>query len=99
MSSKRPRTEKYEKSKKPESSKSKPISEFVSQNVRFKHSIINKKHIISDCSVVLADFEHLNPSNILRTSSMEYFVAIKEQIYPELDQFFYSNLSFHDNII
>jgi len=47
----------------------------------------------------LADFEHLNLGPILRTSSLEYFVTITEQVYPELVQYFYSNLSFHDNRI
>ena len=44
---------------------------------------------------MLADFE-LNLANILRSSSLEYFVTIKEQIYPELAQLFYFNIEFHD---
>ena len=34
-----------------------------------------------------------------KTSSLDYFVTIKEQVYPELVQYFFSNLSFHDNHI
>ena len=33
----------------------------------------------------------------MNTSSLEYFVTIKEPIYPELVHYFYSNLSFQDN--
>jgi len=65
----------------------------------FKHSVICNKHVISGRFVVLVDFEHLNLAPILRTSSLEYFVTIKEQVYPELVQYFYSNLTFHDNRI
>jgi len=64
---------------------------FASENVRYKNMIICKKHIISSCSVMLVDFEHLNLGSILRISSLEFFVTIKEQIYPELVKFFFSN--------
>ena len=72
---------------------------FVSQNSSQEYSIIHHKHVISDCIVVLADFDHLNLAKILRTSSLEYLVTIKEPIYPELVPYFYSNLSFHANHI
>jgi len=48
--------------------------------------------------VVLADFEHLNLVQILSSSSLEYLVTIKEQIYLELVHYFYSN-QFHNNHI
>ena len=86
------RTEKSDKSKHPESSRPKPLSIFVTENAKFKHLVISKKHVISGRSVVLADFDYLNLANILRSSSLEYFVTIKEQVYPELVQVFYSNL-------
>ena len=46
---------------------------------------------------MLADFEHLNLANILNTSSLEYLVTIKEPVYPELVDYFYSNLTFQNN--
>jgi len=49
--------------------------------------------------VVLSDFEHLNLTNILRSSSLEDFVTIKEPVYPELVRYFYSNLSFEQHHI
>ena len=58
-----------------------------------------QKHIIFGRSVVFVDFEHLNLGSILSTSCLEFFVIIKEQIYPEVVQFFYSKFSFHNNII
>ena len=48
---------------------------------------------------MLADFEHLNLAQILRTNSLEHFVMIKQQVYLELVYIFYSNLSFRENII
>ena len=95
ISSKRQRSE---KSKQSESS-SRHKNVFVSDNAMFKHSVICNKHVISGRFVVLVDFEHLNLAPILRTSSLEYFVTIKEQVYPELVQYFYSYLTFHDNRI
>ena len=97
MSPKRSRTEKSDKLKQPESSRSKSL--FVSKNAKFKHSVICKKNVISDHLVVLADFEHLNLANILISNSLEYSVTIREQVYPELVQVFYSNLTFDDNRI
>ena len=49
--------------------------------------------------MVLSDFEHLNLTNILGTSSLEHFVSVKEPVYPELVHYFYSNLSFQNNHI
>ena len=49
--------------------------------------------------MVLSDFEHLNLTNILSTSSLEHFVTMKELVYPELVHYFYSNLSFQNNHI
>ena len=97
MSPKRSRTEKSDKLKQPESFRYNSL--FVSKNAKFKHSVICKKNVISGRSVVLADFEHLNLANILRSNSLEYFVTIREQVYPVLVQVFYSNLAFHNNHI
>ena len=49
--------------------------------------------------MVLSDFEHLNLASILRTSSLENFVTIKEHVYLALVQYFYSNLTFEQNHI
>ena len=95
MSTKR---QKIEKSKQIESS-SRSKNEFVSSNALYKHSIICNKHVISGRCVALADFDHLNLTSILKTSSLDYFVTIKEQVYPELVQYFFSNLLFHYNRI
>ena len=65
----------------------------------FKYSMICNKHVISSHSIVLTDFEHLKFTLILRTSSLEYFVIIKEQVYPEPVQYFYSNLAYYDTWI
>ena len=89
MSIKRP---KIEKSKQVESS-SRTKNVFVSENAMFKHSIICNKHVISGQCVVLADFDHLNLTPILKTSSLDHFMTIKEQVYLDLVQYFYSNLS------
>ena len=75
--SKRPRSE---KGKQPEPSS----NPFVSQNVSHRFFVIHNKHVISDRTVVLNDFEHLNLANILNTSSLEHLVTIKNPIYPEL---------------
>ena len=72
---------------------------FVLDNAMFKHSVICNKHVISGHSIVLAYFEHLNLALILRISSLDYFVTVKEQVYPEIVQYFYSSLAFHDNRI
>ena len=48
---------------------------------------------------MLSDFEHLNLANILGSSSLENFVTIKEPVYHELVRYFYSNLSFEQNLI
>jgi len=48
---------------------------------------------------VLSNFEHLNIAQILRANSLEYFVTIKEKVYPDLVHLFYSNLSCSGNII
>ena len=61
--------------------------------------MIYNKHDISGRSVVLANFEHLNLPPILITNSLDYFVTIKEQVYSELVQNFYSNLAFQNNRI
>ena len=61
--------------------------------------MIYNKHVLSGCSVVLANIEHLNLAPILKTSSLEYFVTTKEQVYLELVQYFYSNLDFQSNRI
>ena len=90
MSSKRPR---IEKSKQPESS-SRTKNVFVSENAMYKHSIICDKHVISGRCVVLTDFDHLDLTPILKTSSLDYFMTTKEQDYPDLIQYFYSNLFF-----
>jgi len=47
----------------------------------------------------LSNFDHLDLTIILKTSSLDHFVTIKEQVYPELVQYFYSNLSFVNNHI
>ena len=70
---------------------------FVSQNASHKYTIIHHKHVILGRTVVLAYFDHLNWTQILRTSSLKYPVTIKEPVYLELVPYFYSNLSFHAN--
>jgi len=82
-----------EKSKTPESSS----NPFISQNASHRFSVIHNKHVISGRTVVLADFEHLNLTTILSTSSLKYLVSIKEPVYPELVHYFYSNLTFQNN--
>jgi len=72
---------------------------FVSENAKYIYLIIYKKQIISGCSVVLADFEHLNLAQILRANSLEFFVSIKEHLYPVIVLVFYANLSFRENFI
>jgi len=73
MSTKRPR---IDKSKQVQSSfRTKNI--FVAENAMFKHSIICNKHVISGRYVLLADFDHLNLTPILKTSSLYHFVTIK----------------------
>ena len=100
MSGKRSRHNKPEKSKKIDSKpKSSSHGPFVSENAKFKHSILCKKQIISGRSVLLADFEHLNLAQIFRANSLEHLVTIKEQVFLELAYMFYSNLSFRENII
>ena len=59
--------------------------------------MIHNKHVISGKTVVLADFEHLNLATVLNTSSLEYLVTIKELVYSELVNYFYSNLTFQNN--
>ena len=66
-----------EKSKQTESS-SRSKDDFVSDDAFYKHSIICNKQVISGRCVVLADFNHLNLAFILKTSSLDYFVTIKE---------------------
>jgi len=90
--------QKFDKSKQPESS-SRAKNIFVSENAMFKHSIICSKHVISGRYVVLGDFDHLNLSLILKISSLDYFVTIKEQVYLNLVEYFYFNLFFVDNHI
>jgi len=63
----------------------------------YKHSIICNKPVISGQCVILSDFDHLDLTAILKTGFLEHFVAIKEEVYPELFQYFYSNLSFVNN--
>jgi len=95
MSAKRPRVE---NSKQPKFS-SRTKNAFVSENAMYKHSIICNKNIIFGRCVVLADFDHLDLTPILKTSSLDHFVTTKKQVYPDLVQYFYSNLSFVDNHI
>ena len=85
MSSKRPRSDKHDKSKKPDP-KAKPsnLCTFVSENARYKHSILCKKQIMSSRTVMINDFEHLILGQILRANRLEYFVSSKEQVYPNL---------------
>ena len=59
--------------------------------------MIHNMYIIFGRTVVLADFELLNLAIILNTSSLEYLVAIKEPVYPELVHYFYSNLTIQNN--
>jgi len=61
---------------------------FVSQNASYRFSAIHNKTVISGKTVVLGDFEYLNLSVILSTSSLEHFVTIKEHVYPELVHYF-----------
>jgi len=86
---------KSEKGKQPVSSS----NPFISQNASHKFSVLHNKHVISGRTIVLADFEHLNPANILNTSSLKYLVTIKEPVYPKLVHYFYSNLTFQNNHI
>jgi len=74
-------------------------SPFVSPNASYRYIVISPKNVNSGRSVVLNDFEHLNLASILRTSSLEYFVSIREPVYPSLVHYFYSNLSFESNHI
>jgi len=71
----------------------------VSQNASYRYAIISTKNVNSGRTVVLSDFEHLNLTTILGSSSLENFVTIKEPVYPALVQYFYSNLSFEQNHI
>ena len=73
-----------EKGKQPEPSS----NPFVSQNSSNRFSMIHNKHIIFGRTIALADFEHLNLTSILNTSSLEYLVTIKEPVYPKLVHFF-----------
>ena len=57
------------------------------------------KIVNSGRAIILADFDHLNLTQILGTSSLAYLVTIKEFVYPEIVHYFYSNLSFHNNNI
>ena len=75
MSSKHPTTEKSDKSKQPKLSRFKPS--FVSENAKYKHLVICKKNVISNRPIMLANFEHVNPANIWRSNSLEYFVTIR----------------------
>ena len=77
MSSKRPRSNKHDKYKKPDP-KDKPsnLGTFVSKSAKYKHSMLWKKQIISSISVVLNDFEHLNLGQILRANHLEHFISI-----------------------
>jgi len=95
MSSKRSRVEKSKQSE--SSSRTKNI--FVSENAMYKHSIIYNKIVISGRCVVLADFDHLDLTPFLKTNSLDHFLTIKEQVYPDLVQYFYCKLSFIDNHI
>ena len=95
MSSKCPRTEKFKQSQ----SSSRPKHVFVSENVMYKHLIICNKHVISGQCVILAGFNHLDLTTIVKTSSLNHFVTIKKQVFPDLVQYFYSNLSFVNNHI
>jgi len=63
-----------EKGKTPESYS----NPFISQNASHRFSVIHNKHVISDRTVVLTDFEHLNLTTILSTSSLEHLVTIKK---------------------
>ena len=56
----------------------------VSENAMYKHYIICNKNIISGRCVVLADFDQLDLTPILKTNSLDHFVTIKEQVYPNL---------------
>ena len=70
---------------------------FISKNASYKFSVIHNKHVISGRTVVLADFEHLNLSSILNTSSLEHLITIKQLVYPKRVHYFYSNLIFQYN--
>ena len=98
-SSKRSHTNKHDKSKK---SYPKPRSfnnQFVSSHAQFKYTMKCKKLVIFDRSVVISKFRHLNLASILENNSLQYFILIKEQVYPNVVILFYSNLSFEDNVI
>jgi len=58
-----------------------------------------KKKVIFGRSVVISDFRHLNLASILENNSLQYFILIKEQVYPNVVILFYSNMSFEDNVI
>ena len=58
-----------------------------------------KIHVILGRSVVISDFRHLNLASILENNSLQYFILIKEQVYPNAVILVYSNLSFKDNVI
>ena len=62
MSGKRSRHDKPDKPRKIDSRpKLSSHGLFVFENAKFKHSILYKKQIISERTVVLADFEHVGP--------------------------------------
>jgi len=44
----------------------------------YKHFIICNKNVNSGRCVVLADFDHLDLTLILKTSSLDHFVIIKD---------------------
>ena len=64
----------------------------------YKYSSICNKHVILERCVILSNFDHLDLIT-LKTSSLEHFVTIKEKVYPEFVQYFYSNLSLVNNHI
>ena len=92
--SKRTRSEKSKTAQ--SSSKSSP---FVSSQAQYRHIVLSTKNVSSGRCVVINDFEHLNLAHILRANSLDYFMSIREPVYPSLVQYFYSNLCFESNKI
>ena len=68
MSTKRSRHDKPEKSKKSSRFKSATHGPFISENTKYKLSILYKKQIISGRTMGLSNFEHLNFVQVLKAN-------------------------------
>jgi len=83
-SSKRSRTNKHDKCKKSYAKPRSSNNQFVSSHAQFKYTMLCKKQVIFGRSVVISDFRHLNLASILENNSLQYFILIKEKVYPNV---------------